>query len=81
MHFYGGLTLNTGANIGLQHATSGGIVNVTGATNTITTGAATALHVEDTTIGASGLTFQSLSANGAQHGILLDNTGRPRASP
>ncbi len=73
-HFNGGLTLNTGTNIGL-HATSGGIVNVIGSTNTVTTGAAAALHVEDTTIGASGMTFQSVSSNGAQHGILLDNTG------
>src|SRR6185503_7583855 len=39
------------------------------------TGIGTALNVVDTTIGASGLRFQSISANGASSGIVLNNTG------
>src|SRR5204863_1549963 len=34
-----------------------------------------ALDVENTTIGASGLTFRSIAANGAVNGIFLNNTG------
>ena len=35
----------------------------------------TALNVANTTIGASGLTFRSISANGAPNGIVLNTTG------
>ena len=58
-------------------ATGGGTVNVTG-TNTIgatTAPTTTALNVGNTTIGASDLTFRSISANGAANGIVLNNTG------
>ena len=43
--------------------------------NTIATTTGTALNVANTTIGASGLTFRSISANGASSGIVLNNTG------
>ncbi len=56
-------------------ATSGGTVTVTGTTNTLTTTTGTALNVANTTIGASGLTFRSIAANGAASGIVLSNTG------
>jgi VCBS repeat-containing protein len=56
-------------------ATTGGTINVTGTGNTITSGTGTALNVVNTTIGASGLTFQSIAANGAASGIILNNTG------
>ncbi|MBZ9922374.1 hypothetical protein LB579_32425, partial [Mesorhizobium sp. BR1-1-7] len=43
--------------------------------NTITSGTGTALNVANTTIGTSGLTFRSVSSNGAANGIVLNNTG------
>ena len=49
--------------------------NNTTIVNTITTTTGTALNVANTTIGASGLTFRSISANGAANGIILNNTG------
>ena len=54
-------------------ANNGGTVNVLdgtiGATGT------PALSFTDTTIGATGLTFESISADGGTNGILLNNTG------
>lgn len=70
----GGLALSTGANPAFT-ATGGGTVNVTGAANTLTTTTGTALNVANTTIGADGLTFQSISSNAAANGIILSNTG------
>jgi methionine-rich copper-binding protein CopC len=72
--FSGGLVLSTGANPAFT-ATGGGTVNVTGTANTIATTTGTALNVANTTIGGSGLTFRSISANGATNGIVLNNTG------
>jgi hypothetical protein len=78
INFTGGMTLNTGANPALT-ATGGGTVsatqNNTTIVNMITTTTGTALNVDNTTIGASGLTFRSISANGAATGIVLNNTG------
>ena len=54
---------------------SGGTINVTGTGNTITSTTGTALNVANTTIGASNLNFQSISANGAANGIIVNNTG------
>ncbi|RWC25492.1 MAG: S-layer family protein [Mesorhizobium sp.] len=70
----GGLAINTTTGIGFN-ATGGGTVTVQGIVNTITSTTGTALNVSNTTIGASGLTFQSISANGAVNGIVLNNTG------
>src|SRR5205085_8538979 len=75
INFSGGLTLNGASSV--ISATGGGTLNITG-TNTI--GATTpptgpALNVNATTIGASGLTFQKISANGGSKGIALNNTG------
>ncbi|GAB3546324.1 beta strand repeat-containing protein [Spirosoma fluminis] len=70
----GGLAITTSTGTGFL-ATGGGTVNVTGAGNTITSGNGTALNVANTTIGASGLTFRSISANGGANGIVLNNTG------
>ena len=69
-----GVAISSGANPGLA-ATGGGTIRVTGTTNTIASTTGTALNVSNTTIGAGGLTFQSISANGAENGILLSNTG------
>jgi hypothetical protein len=54
--------------------TGGGTVTATGV-NTISTTTGTALNVANTGIGTAGLTFASISANGAVNGIALNNTG------
>ncbi|MBR0757582.1 cadherin domain-containing protein [Bradyrhizobium jicamae] len=76
MSFDGGVTLSTGAANAFT-ATGGGTVSVTGATNTLATTTGTALNVTNTNIGASGLTFKSISATGSSGsaGIVLDTTG------
>ncbi|WP_206535346.1 hypothetical protein [Mesorhizobium sp. M7A.F.Ca.US.011.01.1.1] len=70
----GGLIINTTSGGGFS-ATGGGTVTVQGTGNTITSGTGTALNVVNTTIGGSGVTFQSISANGGTNGIVLNNTG------
>ena len=72
----GGLDIvtTTGGGQGYR-ATSGGTVIVTGSPNTITAGTGTALNVTSTAIGAGGLGFRSISANGAANGILLNTPG------
>lgn len=58
------------------HATGGaGAVTVQGTGNTLTSTTGTALYVANTTIGAAGLTLQSISSNGGATGIVLDTTG------
>ncbi len=85
IRFSGGLLLSTGGNPAFA-ATGGGTVEVcdeepcnaaaTGAAvNTITTGAAVALNVANTTIGPNQMEFRSISSNGASSGIVLNNTG------
>ncbi len=78
IRFDGGLTLSTGANPALN-VTSGGLINVTDpaglANNTIATTSGVALNVSNASIGASGLTFEKISANGAASGIILNSTG------
>ena len=76
--FTGGVTASTGASTAFA-ATGGGTVSVTGSANTLATSTGTALNVTNTTIGASGLTFRSISAGtpgtGPVNGIVLNNTG------
>jgi hypothetical protein len=72
--FTGTLTLSSGSNTAFN-ATGGGTVTATDASSTLTTTTGTALNVANTTIGASGLKFQSISANGAANGIVLNTTG------
>src|SRR6185436_13899692 len=78
INFTGGLSLSTGVNAAFT-ATGGGTVNATQDNvtilNTLTTTTGTALNVQNTAIGASGITFRSISANGAASGIVLNNTG------
>jgi large repetitive protein len=78
INFTGGLSLSTTTNPGFT-ATGGGTVsatqNNTTIVNTINTTTGTALNVANTTVGASGLTFRSISANGAASGIVLNSTG------
>lgn len=70
----GGLAIATSGGVGFE-ATGGGTVTVTGAGNTIVSTGAAALRVENTTIGASGLSYRSISAAGGTNGIVLLNTG------
>ena len=69
-----GLDITTTSGVGFN-ATGGGTISVTGSGNTISSGTGTALNVANTTIGASGLTFVSISANGGANGIVLNTTG------
>jgi Bacterial Ig domain/Putative Ig domain len=69
-----GVSVSSGANAGFT-ATGGGTLTITGAANTITSAGGTALNVANTTIGAGGLNFRSISANGDTNGIVLNNTG------
>lgn len=61
------------------HATGGGTITATDTTSTLTTTTGTALNVQNTTIGASGLTFKSITAGTSSgssgDGIVLDTTG------
>jgi hypothetical protein len=80
MNFTGGLSLTTTTNAAFT-ATGGGTVNATQnnttIVNTLTTTTGTALNVANTTIGSSGLTFRSITANTASGnpGIVLNTTG------
>ena len=73
INFSGDLTLGTGPNTGFS-ATGGGTVNVTG-TNTVSTTIGIGINIQNTDIGGSGFTFQSVSVSGATNGIVLNNTG------
>ncbi|HKP74093.1 MAG TPA: Ig-like domain-containing protein [Longimicrobiaceae bacterium] len=70
----GGLALTTAGGTGFS-ATGGGTVNVTGANNVINVVGGTGLSVVSTTIGASGLSFRSISASNDANGIVLASTG------
>ena len=74
VRFGGTLTLNTGASTAFN-AVNGGRVEATGSGSVITTTTGTGVNIANTTIGASGVTFQSVSVNGAPNGIVLDTTG------
>jgi hypothetical protein len=79
INFTGGLTLSTQGNDAFT-ATGGGTINATQnnttIVNTLTTTTGQALKVTSTTIGASGLTFRSISSNGGtNNGVILDTTG------
>ena len=75
--FTGALTLNTSAsNTTAFSATGGGTVSATASGSTINSGTATALKVQNTTIGSGNLIFQSIASNGGSAtGIVLDTTG------
>ncbi|WP_431470554.1 hypothetical protein [Sphingosinithalassobacter sp. LHW66-3] len=70
----GGLDIDTTASAGLI-ASGGGTLAIEGSGNSITSTTGRALEVSNTEIGAAGLTFQSISSNGASIGIFLNNTG------
>ncbi|MGJ8570402.1 MAG: inverse autotransporter beta domain-containing protein [Hoeflea sp.] len=70
----GGLNIDTTSGTGFT-AIGGGTVNVTGNGNSVTTTTGSAININATTIGGSGVTFQSVSSNGATNGIVLNATG------
>jgi hypothetical protein len=74
----GGLNINTTSGTGFG-ATGGGTVTVTtgGQPNMIATTTGTALSVANTTIGAAGVTFRSITTTtaSANAGLVLNNTG------
>ena len=72
--FTGTLTLSTGTNAAFN-ATGGGTVSAIDSASTLVTTTGTALNVANTTIGAPGLGFRSISSSGAPNGIILQNTG------
>ena len=69
----GGLDIDTTSGAGLT--ASNGTLTVGGTGNSITTGTGRGLNVDTAGITASGLTFQSISSNGATNGIRLNSTG------
>ncbi|MCG8406617.1 MAG: hypothetical protein MI923_15590, partial [Phycisphaerales bacterium] len=75
INFDGGLDIDATSGTGIS-ATGGGTLNVTGTSNTIDTTTGRGARIENTTIGASGVTFQSISSDGGSNlGIALFNTG------
>jgi uncharacterized repeat protein (TIGR01451 family) len=72
----GGLDIDTTTGRGF-YATGGGTVNVTPGTNpnTINANGGIALEINSTSIGANGVSFQSVSADGGTAGIVLNGTG------
>ncbi|RUY16646.1 hypothetical protein EN991_10630, partial [Mesorhizobium sp. M7A.F.Ca.US.005.03.2.1] len=72
----GGLVITTSSGAGFTASTfAAGTVSVSGAGNTITTGTGTALDLDSATVGAGGITFDSISSNGAATGVSLNNVG------
>jgi VCBS repeat-containing protein len=67
-----GVTSTSGKGVDI---TGGGTINLGGTGNSISTTTGRGLNVDSTTIGSSGLTFQSISSNGATNGIRLNSTG------
>jgi len=70
----GNLGMTTSSGVGLSMG-SGGTLNVTGTGNTISTSFGSGLRIDNSTIGASDVTFQRVSTNGAAVGIRANNTG------
>jgi hypothetical protein len=56
-------------------ATGGGGIKATASGSKASTTSATAVRVANTTIDSGGVDFQSVSANGAADGVVLENTG------
>jgi hypothetical protein len=74
IRFDGQLDLDTGSNTAFN-ATNGGTVVVTAFGNDVDTSTGIGVNIVDTTIGAADVELQSVSVNGAPHGIVLDSTG------
>ncbi len=79
INFTGGVTVSVGNIQSALTASNGGTVTVTGLNNTLASTNGPTLDVENTTIGANGLAFKSITAGtssgGPSSGIILRNTG------
>jgi hypothetical protein len=72
---FNGVAITTTGGTGFA-ASNAGTLTISGSANTIASTNGTALDVSNTTIGASDLTFRSISSsNGGNVGIRLDTTG------
>ncbi len=69
----GPLTLHTST--GAAFTASSGTFSANNANNVLNTTTGVALNVTNATVGAGGLVFKSISANGATNGIVFTNTG------
>jgi hypothetical protein len=70
----GGLDIDVTSGAGFA-ATGGGTVTVQGAGNSVLSTTGTAVNIASTTIGAAGVSFLRVDADGATNGIVVDNTG------
>ncbi len=73
-NFTGGFDY-TGTSATALNATSGGTLTIGGTGNVIQTTTGTAININNTTIGAAGITLESVSSNGANNVIVLSSTG------
>jgi hypothetical protein len=73
-NFSGTLAITTSTGTGFT-ATGGGTVNVTGTANLTTGAAAAGLLINGVTVGASGVTFNSINTTGATTGVSLTSMG------
>lgn len=71
----GGLADSTTSGIGFNVTGGAASITVEGSNNNIFTTTGTALNIQNSTIGATGLTFKRIDVNGAAKGIALNNTG------
>ncbi|MDQ1497361.1 MAG: hypothetical protein QOI86_701, partial [Actinomycetota bacterium] len=71
----GGLDIDTTSGNGFLANGMATALTVTGSGNTINSTTGTALSVTGATIGAAGLNFDTIAANGAVNGIVLSGTG------
>jgi hypothetical protein len=73
----GGLVINSTSGTGFNAINGAAAINVTGAGNTVTTTTGTAVNVSATTIGAGGMSFQSVTTTGATANVAINlaNTG------
>ena len=73
------MNLSTGADTAFNSTGNTGmtlvVTDTVSTSNILATTTGTALNVANTTIGGEDLTFQSISANGAANGIVLNTTG------
>ncbi len=67
----GGVDVTTTSGTGFS-ATGGGTVSVTGTGNTIGTTSGTALNLNGVTVGAGGVTFDTVTTTSAANGIVID---------
>lgn len=71
----GGLDIDVTSGTGFTATGGAAAITVQGTGNSITATSGTALNVASSTIGAAGLTFEAIAANGAANPLVLSSTG------